>query len=79
MLSCRDVGQKASDYLDGRLSWWTRIKVRLHILMCRHCRRYLVQLRLVIRALRLAGKREQAARESEEATVRLLLRSREQQ
>ncbi len=46
MLSCRDVSEQASDLLEGRAPWSVRAGARLHLLMCRHCYRYLRQLRL---------------------------------
>lgn len=53
MLSCREVTEKASDYLDRTLPWGQRLGMRLHILMCQHCRRYLRQIRAVVKALGL--------------------------
>lgn len=38
MLKCRDVTAMASDWLDGELTTTERMKVRLHLMMCRHCR-----------------------------------------
>jgi hypothetical protein len=52
MLSCRDVSERASDLLDGRAPWRVRAAARLHLLMCRHCYRYLQQLRLTKAILR---------------------------
>jgi len=46
MLNCKQVTQVASDYLDknidGNLSW----KVRLHLLTCRCCRRFMRHLKI---------------------------------
>ncbi len=45
MMSCREVtGLVASDEL-AEARWARRLVVRLHLLMCRHCRRYARQLR----------------------------------
>jgi hypothetical protein len=41
MLSCREVTERASDYLDRALPLRQRLAVRLHLFMCQHCRRYL--------------------------------------
>lgn len=84
MLSCRDVSLKASDYLDGELSWWTRAQIRAHVLMCHHCRRYLVQLRLAVRSLRLFGRQDKAIpqneqQKKEEEIVHLLLEKHDEQ
>ena len=52
MLTCRDVTELATDYQEGALSLGRRLEVRLHVLMCRFCRRYLAQMRTVADALR---------------------------
>ncbi len=46
MLSCKDTVRSASDYVDGRLSWRQRMALRLHLLLCDYCRRFLRQFRL---------------------------------
>jgi anti-sigma factor ChrR (cupin superfamily) len=52
MLSCHDLAhQHASDYIDGQLGWRNRLRVRLHLLMCVHCRRFIRQLKLVRKVL----------------------------
>lgn len=51
MLSCKEVTELATDYLEGDLAWRERVRVRLHLWMCRHCRRYLDQMRKVIELL----------------------------
>lgn len=52
MLNCREVSDRASDFLDRALPWHTRLAVRLHLLMCRACREYVRQLSLVVTTLR---------------------------
>ena len=48
MLKCRDLAQhKASDYIDRQLGWRDRIGVRLHLLLCDNCRRFVAQLRQI--------------------------------
>lgn len=53
MFCCKDTTEYASDYLEdgleGPLGW----RFRLHLLICRNCRRYLSQLR---RTIALVGK-----------------------
>lgn len=47
MLTCREVSQAvAADELE-RAGLWKRFGVRLHLLMCRRCRRYSLQLRAI--------------------------------
>lgn len=56
MLSCRDTSDRASDYLDGTLSWRQRIAVRMHLLFCDVCRRYVRQMAATVVALRSVGR-----------------------
>ncbi|ADE16011.1 hypothetical protein Nhal_2951 [Nitrosococcus halophilus Nc 4] len=58
MLSCREVTEKASDYLENTLPWQQRLGIRLHLFLCHHCRRYLRQLRAVTIAFREMPKPE---------------------
>ncbi len=52
MLSCREVTRlTASDRL-ASAGFRQRLAVRMHRLMCRHCRRYARQLRAVARVMR---------------------------
>ena len=52
MLNCREVSERASDFLDAALPYRERLQVRLHLLMCRICREYVRQMTLVVRTLR---------------------------
>ncbi len=52
MLKCREIHSLGDAYVDGCLPWRTRVSLRLHILMCVHCRRYLSQLAALLRAFR---------------------------
>ena len=52
MLSCRDVSHTiACDELEES-TLGRRLKIRLHLLMCRHCWRYAAQIRAIGRAAR---------------------------
>jgi anti-sigma factor RsiW len=51
MLTCQQLTELVTDYLEGRLSPMDRLRFRLHIGMCRHCRAYLHQMRHTIRTL----------------------------
>ncbi len=60
MLKCKDLTRKiVSDEL-AEAGWRERLGVRLHLLLCRHCRRYVAQLRSIGTAARnLWGPRSQ--------------------
>ncbi len=49
MLTCKQVADTASDYLDGPTTFLQRLSLGFHLRICKHCRRYLKQLRLTIR------------------------------
>lgn len=51
MLSCQEVTALVTDYVEGHLSRWDRLRFQLHLGTCRHCRRYLRQLRATRAAL----------------------------
>ena len=47
MLNCKEVARLvATDEYSGA-GWKRRLAIRLHLLMCRHCRRYATQLRAI--------------------------------
>ncbi|PTQ91152.1 zf-HC2 domain-containing protein [Agitococcus lubricus] len=46
MLSCQDLVIKADSYLANELTPWQQAQFRLHLAVCRNCRRYLKTLRL---------------------------------
>lgn len=51
MLSCKEITEKANSYLDQELPFFTRMQVKLHLMMCEHCQRYVNQLRITISTL----------------------------
>ncbi|WP_323773507.1 zf-HC2 domain-containing protein [Alcanivorax sp.] len=52
MLKCKDVVEKADALVDGSpLTWRERLAMRLHLLICHHCRRYVRQLRALLHHL----------------------------
>ncbi len=55
MLTCRDVTDHATDFLDGALPLRMSMAVRLHLSICRMCRAYLDQLRKTAALLRGQG------------------------
>jgi len=41
MLRCRDVVRYGDHYLSGEMTGWRRHLFRLHLMLCRDCRRYI--------------------------------------
>jgi hypothetical protein len=52
MLNCREITDRASEFLNATLPWHVRLEVRLHLMMCRFCREYVRQMNLVVQTLR---------------------------
>ena len=57
MLSCRELSETATDYLEGTLSLRQRASVKMHLLMCKHCRAYIDQVAKTV-ALLKSGQAE---------------------
>lgn len=52
MLSCKELTELVTDYLEENLPWRARLRIQVHLWMCRHCGRYVDQMRTVIGLLR---------------------------
>jgi anti-sigma factor RsiW len=50
MLNCRQVTRLVSQSMDGRLPWYQRLAVRVHLLYCVWCRRYAAQIKWLRKA-----------------------------
>ncbi len=61
MLNCREVTNRASDLIEGDLDLVTRLKIRAHLLACRHCRRFARQMRATVALLGHGGDDESSA------------------
>lgn len=72
MLNCRDVTQHASDYLDKTLPLGQRLRLRLHLFMCIHCRRYLKQLRATIGLIGQSDPKALSPQAAEMITAKIL-------
>jgi len=51
MPSCREVAQRLTEGGFEKLPWHRRLPVRMHLLMCEHCRRVARQIVLINQAL----------------------------
>ncbi len=70
MLRCRDVATLASEFVDRDLPWRQRLAVRMHLMMCDTCSRYIRQLRQVVSVLNRLRPRP-----ANEAAARSLFRT----
>ncbi|MEJ7599926.1 MAG: zf-HC2 domain-containing protein [Kofleriaceae bacterium] len=51
MLSCKQITELVTEYLEGRMGLADRMRFQLHIGMCKHCRAYLRQMKTTIAVL----------------------------
>ena len=59
MLTCQQLTELVTDYLEGRMSIWDRLRFQMHVGMCRRCRAYLHQMKMTVRTLgKLPQERE---------------------
>ena len=52
MLTCKDVATAIGQDDVRAVPWWRGLALRLHLLMCPHCRRYAAQIRAIGTAAR---------------------------
>lgn len=71
MPSCREVAQRLSREQDELNRGGSRLALRMHLLMCRHCRRYDKQLQWLRANLRRALTRASRSRLSPAARDRI--------
>ncbi len=50
-LTCKEFVERVTDYREGSMSLWTRVRFHLHLGMCLGCRIYLKQLKQTIHSL----------------------------
>ncbi len=80
-MNCREVTDFLSDYLDGALPLRQRIAFKLHLLLCRDCRRYLDSFATAVKLTRSLGVRSAAVDNAPipEALVQAILAARGKQ
>lgn len=75
MLNCRKIAEHAGPYVDGDLPWHARAKIWVHIRICAHCRRYIMQTKLVGAAMHDFFEAAEMPHPDERAIAQFLLRS----
>ena len=51
MLTCKEITELVTAYAEGQLGLMDRLRFRMHIGMCKHCRAYVRQLQATAKAL----------------------------
>ncbi|MBI5855606.1 MAG: zf-HC2 domain-containing protein [Nitrospirae bacterium] len=65
-LTCKEWVEMVTNYLEGALSLWQRIRFHLHLGLCKGCRHYLQQMRVSIKAARMLPREAAPAHVREE-------------
>lgn len=52
MLTCKNFTEEAHELLEGNPSFFKRLRMRFHLLICKNCRIYTNQLWLTLQTLR---------------------------
>lgn len=50
MLTCQELTELVTDYLEGKMPLGRRLSFLLHLSMCKHCRAYVRQVKVAIQA-----------------------------
>lgn len=56
MPTCKELLGSASDHLDGNTSVLQNLNFRFHLVMCKHCRCYVEQLKLTMKIVNRSGE-----------------------
>ena len=71
-MTCEQALQMMEDLVDGDLDRQHRLRVRLHLLICRHCRRYLATYRLTLKVERTAYPADDSGNQDEQIPEELV-------
>ena len=77
MPNCKEVATAIGQDDVRTRPWWRGLALRLHLLMCRHCRRYAAQLRAIGTAARRLFWEQGAERQTLERLHERILRRRD--
>lgn len=55
MDSCKKVAEQASLYRDGQLTMGQRVKMRVHLMMCHQCRKFMDQFEVTVGTIKKLG------------------------
>lgn len=59
MMRCHEASERASDLIDGNLSRSEAMRLRMHLLICKGCARFVRQMRATRYLTEVAGRTEE--------------------
>ena len=51
MPTCKELTELVTDYLEGRLPFGDNMQLHLHLMMCKDCRAYVMQMQTTLKTL----------------------------
>jgi len=79
MISCRDIAKLSSQYLDKDLPLIKRMRIKVHLMMCIHCRRFMKQLQATINTVKCLKEPEITHSDIDNQVANLLQQHRQNQ
>jgi len=79
MISCRDIAKLSSQYLDKDLPLITRMRIKMHLMMCVHCHRFMKQLQTTINTVKRLKEPEISHSDIDNQVANLLQQHRQNQ
>lgn len=73
MFKCKDVHHLVASGHAEELGWMGRMNMKMHLLMCRHCRNYVEQMRAIGDSARSLWRDRTRTTETEEGLEREIL------
>jgi len=59
MLTCKQLTENASHYIEGETTLKDRLSLRFHLLICDHCRRFLKQFRVTTQLIPMVNQEKE--------------------
>ncbi|MCW8885493.1 MAG: zf-HC2 domain-containing protein [Motiliproteus sp.] len=69
MLKCKHITEQASSYIDGEMGFMQRLKFRMHLALCKHCKRFVDNFKAGIEMVKRLP-RNQVDKDKIDATLR---------
>ena len=73
MLSCKEITEQSSEYIDKNMSFYQRMQYKLHLAMCHNCRRFMDQFKITVNTVEKMEP-EKLSDEAIEKQVRALIK-----
>lgn len=69
MINCRQAAEQLSENLDEPMVGFARLKLKLHLLLCKYCRNYGKQMLITTQTIKLHHSKAQPSQQLTQALV----------